>query len=182
MRLRGAVALSSWGELAYWWDSAAVVGEETLLAFTKGEGGGLQVSRHSVRKVRGWAFDGGVTWQTPFPGHPALTLGYAIGSGDEQPQGETDFSFRQTGLQDNNGRFRGVDRFRYYGELLRPELSNLQIWTAALGMRFWRSSSVEFLYHLYYQVEEASILRGARIKADPQGTNRNIGQEWTQCQ
>lgn len=57
------------------------------------------------------------------------------------------FGRRQTGLQDNNGEFFGVDCFRYYGELLRPELSKLQITTLALGFRMLTNSSIEFVYH-----------------------------------
>jgi alginate production protein len=74
--------------------------------------------------------------------------------------------------------FDGVNYFHYYGELLQPELSNMQIWTTAVGFRFWQSSSVEFVYHLYHQVHPAAFLRNARIDADPTGKRRAIGQEW----
>ena len=90
---------------------------------------------------------------------------------------KTDRSFRQTGLQDNNARFRGVDSFRYYGELLDPELSNLQVGTAALGFPLLKSSSVELLYHFYHQVYLAPFLRDTRIRANPLGLSRSIGQE-----
>ena len=62
--------------------------------------------------------------------------------------------------------------------MLRPDLSNLQIWTAAVGARFWKLSSVELVYHLYRQAESAPFLRDARINADPTGRGRAIGQEW----
>ncbi len=91
--------------------------------------------------------------------------------------GGADTAFRQTGLEDNNSRFSGVDRFRYYGELLRPELTNLHILTAAVGVPVWESSSVEVLYHYYHQDEPAPVLRNANLDADPLGRHRGIGHE-----
>jgi hypothetical protein len=117
-----------------------------------------------------------VPWQTQLPWHPTFTLSYALGSGGNA-EGE-DRSFRQTGLQENNNKFNGVDRFRYYGELLRPELSNLRLITAAAGLRFWHASSIEFLYHRYRQYQPADFLRGARLKADPEGVDPALGEEW----
>ena len=71
-----------------------------------------------------------------------------------------------------------MNRFRYYGELLRPDLSNLQIWTVALGFCFWKDSSVEFAYHLYDQLYAAPVLLESRVNADPTGKRKGIGQEW----
>ncbi|MEE2664567.1 MAG: alginate export family protein, partial [Myxococcota bacterium] len=97
------------------------------------------VKEANEHDVQGWGLDLVATWVTNWdwaPGilrPPALSIGYAYGSGD----GDTDFEsfggFRQSVLADNNGKLRGVNRFRYYGELLDPNLSNLQIVTAALG-------------------------------------------------
>jgi len=86
--------------------------------------------------------------------------------------------FRQTGLQRDRARFLGVDRFRYYGDLLRPELSNLHIFTAALGSRVLRASSVELLYHFYRQATPAPFLRDAQVTADPAGKSSLVGHEW----
>ena len=138
-------------------------------------------TRHGIH---GWGFDLGATWETRLPGRPSLTLGYAMGSGDvrsDSPkvddQKSNDHSFRQTGLQDNNDRFRGVDRFKYYGELLKPELSNLRIATAALGFPFLENSSVELIYHSYQQVDAAKFLRDATVRRQPAGRKRGIGHE-----
>src|SRR5262249_14730896 len=98
--------------------------------------------------------------------------------GDSNARRGEDTAFRQTGLQRNNDRFLGVDRFRYYGELLRPELSNLHIVTAALGYRILRSSSLELLYHYYHQAVPAPFLRDTKLKADPTGRSGAIGHEW----
>jgi len=89
-----------------------------------------------------------------------------------------DTGFRQTGLERNRVSYLGVQQLRYYGELLRPELANLHIFTGAVGYRILRSSSVELLYHFYRQATPAPFLRSARIKADPTGKSSLIGHEW----
>ena len=178
----GARAIGRWkfrpfGRLYYWLDTAMVWGEEKLIDFDDLDGERRIVGSIERRDVYGLAVDAGITWKTRWPWQPSLTLGYAMGSGDHDLKDGTDWSFRQTGLQDNNGKFRGVDRFKYYGELLRPELSNLHILTTSLGLRFLQNSSVEFLYHWYWQVHAAPFLRDARIKTDPRGQDTTIGQE-----
>ena len=179
-RASGDLEPDRFGELKYWLDGAWVGGHEFLLDFKKDQErkDSLRVSSRLKRNVSGWGLDTGLSWETELPWRPTLTLSYAFGSGDRTPNRGTDRSFRQTGLHDNKVRFNGVNRFRYYGELLRPELSNLHIWTAALGFRFWQASSIEFLYHFYQQVHPAPFLRNARLKADPTGQRHPIGQEW----
>lgn len=144
----GTRALGRWkfrsmGRLHYWLDTALVSGHEKLIDFDRLDGNRRVVDSVERRSVFGWAVDAGVTWQTRLPGRPSLTLGYALGSGDGDPHDGRDRSFRQTGLQDNNDRFRGVDSFRYYGELFRPELSNLHILTASVGFPILKHSAVE---------------------------------------
>ncbi len=90
---------------------------------------------------------------------------------------ESDGTFRQTGLQDKNARWGGVDRFRYYGELFRPELSNLHVLTAAIGVDLFESSSIELVYHYYRQDEAAATLRESRVKASAGGSNPDLGHE-----
>ena len=164
-------------------DTAVVGGRETFLDYS-GVSDQRSVDSRTRHGVHGWGFDLGATWQTRLPGRLSLTLGYAMGSGDvrsDSPkvddQKSNDHSFRQTGLQDNNDRFRGVNSFKYYGELLRPELSNLRIATAALGFRFLKNSSVELIYHSYQQVEAAKFLRKATVRRQPAGRKRGIGHE-----
>ena len=180
IRSTGKLEVGRTGRFDYWLDLAWVVGRETLFDFDRIEGDDdrREVGERIDHDVAGAALDIGVSWQLPLTWRPAFTLGYAVASGDSDPERGTDNAFRQTGLEGNNGRFRGVNRFRYYGELLRPELSNLQIWTFAFGFRPLQDSSVELLYHLYYQTEAADFLRSARIDADPEGESRAIGQEW----
>lgn len=175
-RLSGELGGERSGNFEYWLESAFVRGNETAFDYDEDEAGRNFVEDTQARNVKGWAFDSGLSWQTQLPWRPTFTLSYAIGSGGSA-NGE-DRSFRQTGLQENNNKFNGVDRFRYYGELLRPELSNVRIFTAAAGLRFWRASSIELLYHRYRQYHSADFLRGARLKADPEGVDPALGEEW----
>ena len=180
VRAMGRVKDKRFGEWRYWLDIAGVVGHEVVVGFDRAEDGRRVVDEQAgiEQDVRGWAFDMGASWRLPLSLRPTVTLGLAVGSGDQDPKRGPDKAFRQTGLQENEGRFRGVNSFQYYGELLQPELSNLQIWTIALGGRILKRSSIEWVYHYYRQLEPNDFLRDARIDADPEGRKRAIGQEW----
>ncbi len=178
LRTLGRTPLGRFGALRYWADSAVVAGEETLLRFGPNEAGQHQVISRQKQRVLGWAVDAGVRWQLPLRWHPTLMVGYAVGSGDRQPDRGTNHTFRQSGLQTNKARFSGPKRLRYYGELLRPELANLHIWTAALGARFWRNGGIDIAYHVYRQVEPFPFVSRARLRPLPRGQHREIGQEW----
>jgi alginate production protein len=177
LRAIGNRSLDERGDLGYWADAALVRGREKLLGFHSDDNGASVVDARRQYSVRGSAIDLGASWQTRIAGRPAFTLGYAWGSGDDNLKDAKDSAFRQTGLHNNKWRFFGVNRFRYYGELSRPELSNLGIVTAAVGWRFLANSSVEVLYHSYRQAKASESLRDFRIAADLKGTNRNVGQE-----
>ncbi len=181
LRAMGKWKVNSDHRLYYWLDTARVTGKELVTDFDPSPVPGMIVADNPfVRDVSGWGLDAGVTWNTRWPLEPSFTLGYAYGSGDSDPKRDskgTDRAFRQTDLQDNNGKFRGVDRFRYYGEVSRPELSNLHIGTVALGFPLLESSSLEILWHLYRQVHAAKFLRDARIRKGGLAQRRDIGQE-----
>ena len=176
-RFSGTFDFDRTGSLNYWTDAAFVTGKETLFTFDE-LNNNVSIVRSKFRQnVSGWALDSGLSWETKLPLRPTFTFGYAIGSGDKNPNDNTDDSFRQTGLNDNNNKFNGVDRFLYYGELLRPELSNLQIVTASLGFEMFRSSSIEFIFHDYKQVQTSTFLRKSKLKAKPLGLSPDIGRE-----
>lgn len=174
------------GRILYWVDAAAVRGEEVVLDFSDVSVAGpgsweeplSQVSSRARRKVRGHAYDVGASWATRWALRPTFTLSYAFGSGDGDAQDDVDHSFRQTGLQENKWRFSGVNRFRYYGELLNPELANLGVATVAVGFPLFGNSSVEFVYHRYRQAKAADFLRDARIDDGLTGASRDIGREF----
>ncbi|MDH3591773.1 MAG: alginate export family protein [Planctomycetota bacterium] len=101
------------------------------------------------RDLEAHAFDVGATWIMAKRGEPALTVGYAYGSGDPDPGDDLVEDFRQSSLQLNNGKFNGVSSFRYYGEVIRPELANLKIGTLGFGWRPKRKTSIDLIYHTY---------------------------------
>jgi len=127
--------------------------------------------------LRGYATDIGTTWSPGFADDYYFTVGYALGTGDSDPADGVDDSFRQTGLQDNNDKFGGVTSFRYYGELLDPELSNLGILTLGVGRRFGKRTSLDFVFHTYKQDEAAAFLTNAELKRKPDGTHTDLGWE-----
>ena len=139
------------------------------LAALSGELGGLE--------VEGWAADLGSTWSSKSSRPAWLTLGYAYGSGDRDPSDGIDRTFRQTGLQDNNDKFGGVTSFRYYGELVEPELANLHIWTIGVGKRLARRTSIDFVLHGYRQVEARDRLFGTELDDRPTGLDPDLGLE-----
>ena len=119
------------------------------------------------RDIDGIGLDIGASYQFDLPLKPSVTLGYAFG----------DENFRQTGLEDNEDRFHGVTKFKYYGELVDPELSNLSIFTGGIGSRPSRKSSIDLVYHYYLQDEASKKIRGSPIDADPTGLSRSLGSE-----
>ena len=127
-----------------------------------------------LTSTAGWGFDIGNTWMAENGFN--FTVAYALGQGDK-PQSETNNTFRQTGLQDNNARFAGVTSFRYYGELLDPELANLEIFTAGAGFRFKRKISVDLVGHYYEQNQLSRRLIDSDIDKRPNGRDRELGWE-----
>lgn len=177
LRARGRWKDPSLGRFRYWLDTAYLTGREKSIDYDSLDGASI-VDERLKYTVSGWSMDAGVSWRTRFPLKPRFTLGYALGSGERDSDRRADKSFRQTGLQKNKGRFWGVNSFRYYGELLRPELSNLHVLTLSLGLPLLKDSSVEFVYHRYWQDHTAPFMRNARIQARPLGKDNDIGQEW----
>jgi alginate production protein len=121
--------------------------------------------------------DFGATYEWQVGLKPALTLGVAFGSGDRDPDDGNDGNFRQTGLQENEGDFGGAASFKYYGEVLDPELSNLAIFTVGFGIRPSDRFSVDLVYHHYVQHRASPRLRNAGIDAEPSGRSRSLGSE-----
>ena len=81
-------------------------------------------------------------------------------------------------MQENKSRIGGVKRWRFYGELLDPELSNLQIGSAGVGLRVFGNNSAELVMHRYRQNVASTRLAGSRLAEDPLGQSRDIGHEF----
>lgn len=128
-------------------------------------------------RLRGWAADGAVTLRLPWRAAPAVTGGYAWGSGDASTSDGVDSGFRQTGLQDNSVRFGTWRRMRMYGEVFDPELANLKIATAALGWRIGSSIGVDLVFHDYRQVVARRRLADQAFDRRPNGRSNAVGRE-----
>lgn len=177
LRGLGKYRLENLGRLYYWVDTGIVVGSETLIDYDGIDSDTSRVDSVEERDLRGLGFDLGMMWRTRLPGELTFSLAYAAGSGDDDPDDDTDTAYRQTGLNRNDDNFRGVNGFRYYGDLLRPELSNISIATFAVGFHFLPETSLELIYHSYRQIEAADEIRDARIDLDPNGEDEDIGAE-----
>ena len=144
------------------------------LAFLRGKD-------EAKRDFRGHAIDAGATYRFPdLPLHPSVTLGYATGSGDANPKDNKNTEFRQTGLQSNEFKMAGVSKFKYYGEALDPELSNLQILTVGVGFRPATSIHVDLVYHKYRANEFTEEIRNwaltNKMNQDPgQPPSKDVG-------
>ncbi len=130
-------------------------------------------------RLAGRALDVGGSLTFPAPWEPTLTLGYALGSGDDDPFDGVSRTFRQTGLQLNNGKWNGVTNFRYYGQVLRPELANLRIETYGAGIRPRKKTSFDLVYHRYRLDRPASRLVGGSIRDRRLNLlDLDVGREW----
>ena len=111
-RLAVQLGLQAVGEagdnLKFWANAAYVTGDSD-------EGDGSH-------DIRGYGLDLVATYVPDLAWDPSVSLGFAFGSGDGDPDDGVDRNFRQTGLQANNANFNGVTRFKYYGEAFDPEL------------------------------------------------------------
>lgn len=133
----------------------------------------LRGKDETKKNFKGYAVDIGGTYRFPdLPYAPNITLGYAVGSGDGNPNDRRNHEFRQTGLQSNEARLGGIPKLKYYGEALDPELSNLQILTAAVGFRPAPNISVDLVYHRYKTNKLASDLRSALTAEMNQDSSR----------
>lgn len=125
------------------------------------------------RDLEAWGLDLGTTWT--FERLPIyLTAGLAIGTGGDTASGQ-DRGFRQTGLQDNNAKFGGVTSFRYYGELVDPELANLRIVTLGIGARVAPRTSLDLVYHRYDQETAVNQLVETELGDSPNGLSTQLG-------
>jgi alginate production protein len=123
----------------------------------------------------GWGMDIGTTRE--ISRYWYLTTSWAYGQGDDDKRDGSDRNFRQTGLQDNNAKFSGVTSFRYYGELVDPELANLHIGTLGLGYLINETSSLDVVGHYYRQDKAVRKLLGSDLDEKANGVDRELGWE-----
>lgn len=128
------------------------------------------------RQRQGFAVDTGVTLRFGANRRWSVTLAHAVGSGDGNSSDNRDQTFRQTGLDDNEARFNGITKFKYYGVVSDPELSNLQVSTVGVGLSEKRRYSIDLVYHAYEQRVANSRFRSKVIQS-PTGKERALGSE-----
>lgn len=136
----------------------------------------LRGGRDGSEHLGGHAFDFGLTHVFNVPWKPSMTASYAYASGDDQPDSGTDRNFRQTKLQDNNGKINGIDNFQYYGIVFSPELSNLALTRLALGLRPSQATSLEMVWHHYRRISVAADVK-TLLEADPGAAGTDLGDE-----
>lgn len=135
------------------------------------------------RRLGAYAVDVGGTYRFPdVPLQPSVTLGFAYGSGDSNPNDNKNRQFRQTGLQSNEGRFGGVTQFKVYGETIDPELSNLRIATVGVGFRLAPNAFVDLVYHKYRANAIADQVRNwaltAQMNQNDLRLSKDVGSEF----
>ncbi|TKB55917.1 MAG: hypothetical protein E8D50_01135 [Nitrospira sp.] len=127
------------------------------------------------KHIRGEAIDVGLTQLFGGAMEPSITVGYAYGTGDGNPNDNVDTSFRQSGFQGNSDKFHGVARFKYYGEVLDPRLTNLMIFTGGAGIRPGEKTSFDLVYHYYLQDHASPTISGSNLTTDPAGLSKHVG-------
>ena len=177
-RARGCLKAKLPRRICYWGDIARLRGTDISYNLNRVDPQNSAVNRLTTRNVRGWAYDVGTSIELPFTFKPYLTLGYAWGSGDPAKTHGLDGAFRQSGFHKNDGKFRGLTRFRYYGEVLRPNLSNIAITTAALGIPIRKDSWIEAVWHSYRQPVANNSISGSKLDRDPNGISKSLGDEF----
>ncbi len=179
VRARGQVKpfFKAADDIQYRVDLVGVAGTSDVQTTVAGPGSDRTVTGHEESDVLGWAFDAGVNIPLPVYGNPLLMLGYAYGSGDDDPADGDDHAFRQTGLDSNSTRFGLASGTVYhYGFALRPDLSNLHILTAGIGVPLLKASDISGIYHYYHLAEDATELSSSGISADLNGEDKSLGQ------
>ncbi len=136
----------------------------------------LQRGDRGRSQIDAYAIDVGGTWRLGRNDDWYLTTGVAHATGDD-PSTADDETFRQTGLQDNNGRFGGLVSFRYYGELSDPELSNLWVASVGVGKRIRPQLSLDLIAHNYRLDRRATALDEVEWDSDLTGSSTKLGWE-----
>jgi hypothetical protein len=172
VRVMGEMEMEKMGVFGWWVDVAGVNGEEVLFEFEETDDGYSEVADIRERDVSGWGFDVGMSWETGKFHDVVIAFGYAWGSGDREPGDTENRAFRQTGFNE------GDQRFQYYGELLNPDLSNLQIMTASIGFPIGEDGFIDFIYHSYRQDYPADFLWASDLETAPEGLHQSVGEEW----
>lgn len=134
-----------------------------------------QITSNQKRDVRAFAFDANIK---KLIGN-ALTahIGYAYGSGDDGKG--TNTSFRQTDLQTNTSKFERQpwqSAKRHYGEVLRPELSNIHILQLGVHCPIFDHHDLDVTYYNYWRANEDTDIGRNGIDQNLSDNGHHVGQ------
>jgi alginate production protein len=152
-------------EVNYWADIAVQGGRDELW-----------------KQIRAQQYDFGVTRRFfGIPLIPNFTLGWAMGTGDDNPNKNVNNAFKPTGLGSNERKFAGVPQFLVFGETFDPDLSNVKILTVGFGIRPDPQFSVDLVWHGYQLHKQNGTLRSS-LTVDPNtvssASSKDLGTEW----
>ena len=169
----------SCSNIRYRADLIGVFGEETVQSTAATADPMFRsVTGHQTNDVRAWALDAGVDIKLNNSAKPVLTLNYAYGSGDDDPTDGTNTAYRDSDMNGYTSRYGAVSKsIHNYGEAYRPDLSNIHVLTAGIGMPVFKSGDASLFYHHYIRDDEQSGLGSTRVQASPNNTDNNLGQE-----
>lgn len=151
----------------YWIHASTLDGDEAAPTQPLENG---ETSEASIRDVGGHVVDIGLNWRSGGALKPTYTLAIARATG-----GSSEDRFRQSGLQGNDFALNGKNSFRYLGEVLDPELTNIQVLTLGAGFKLSKDWIADIALHAYEQVETQGQLRGSDIEFNPEGTSNDLG-------
>lgn len=163
--------------ICYWGDVAHMRGNETDYNLKNLNAQNQTVSNISSQKLRGIGYDLGMTIKLPLSFKPRITVSRAKATGDKPRTVGRDGAYRQSGIQQNEGKYAGNSRFQYYGEVLRPNLSNLAINTLAIGIPVTKYGWIETIWHDYQQDYADNRISGSNLNENPNGKSIHLGQE-----
>ena len=143
--------------LSYWADAALLRGKDQ----------GTSLRGYGVDILGAYQFDASLS--------PRIIAGFAYGSGNSDNGRDT--GFRQTGLQDDESELGALASFKYYGEAFDPELANMLIYTAGIGVRPRDDLTMDLIYHRYRQDVPSEKLRNSALDVEPTGESRALGSE-----
>lgn len=173
--VEGGAALEN---VKYRLDGLVVTGDEDIVTTAAAGTDTRSITAVNDRNVFGWAVDASAEFELDTAWSPVFTIGYAYGSGDDDTTDGTNNEFRQSDLHGNSSLAGASSGSVYhYGEVLRPELSNIHILTLGIGAPLNDNSDLSVFFHHYRLDEDATSLRQSSVRAGLNGTDKEIGQE-----
>lgn len=99
--------------------------------------------------------------------NPQITLGFAAGTP----------GFAQSQFHTNKTYDGGQMQFHRYGYVYQPELTNMAVGTASIGIRPSRHFSLDLGLHVYAQIDQRTETPDARVRGTTTGGSRLLGAE-----